>query len=613
MKSTFIHHHLPILLTALTILSVLSGCIGGTETTIPTSSSTNTSFPTITNSPTLSETQTPFVVTATSIPVSGSQNAIVFSMMDNGYAHLFAFSPHGLPLTRLTSDPWDDITPAISPDGSQVAFASRQTGYWDLYLMSLTSGSSSRLTDTMDYESSPSWSPDGQWLVFETYRNGNLDLDLLSVQNPQNRIHLTDDLSADQTPSWSPLGRQIAFISNRSGENEVWVADLDKSGGQQFFNISNNTSASETHPCWSPDGRSLAWAASRIDSSPKGIFTWNNQESAAANWIGSGDWPIWSPDGSHILSLLLEPNQTYIEEFDLRGHLSIPPTLFPGSLRGIDFGYVQFSTPLADPFIKNTNQSPTPLFNISSPLSNNSPGDFLNFVDLPNVQAPYPRLLDILAESFTALRQNFIIDAGWDVLGSLDNAFVPISVPLNPGMSQDWLYTGRAFSLNPILIEAGWLAIVKEEIGQQTYWRVFMRTRAQDGSQGEPLRQNPWDIYARFSGTPMAYDQGGQLISDIPSGFWLDFTALANSYGWERIPSLSNWPSYFTGTRFGEFVSTGGLDWYSAMRQIYSPEVFLTPTAVVLPSRTPTKTPWHYQAPSLTPTSTPRPTLTPRP
>jgi hypothetical protein len=93
----------------------------------------------------------------------------------------------------------------------------------------------------------------------------------------------------------------------------------------------------------------------------------------------------------------------------------------------------------------------------------------------------------------------------------------------------------------------------------------------------------------------------------------MDFTALAKAYGWERLPSLSNWQSFFNGTRFNEFVNTSGLNWQTAMLQIYPPEIFETPTSIILPTRTPTKTPWRYKTPSPTPTLTPRPTFTPRP
>ena len=597
----------------LLLLSILIGCIGNNTPSALPSSEVNTITPFPSNTATLSATQTPYVVTATPIPIDEPQQNIIVSMSDNGYAHLFSYSFQGMMLSRLTADPWDDITPSLSPDGSQIAYASRRNGYWDLYLLDLSTGISSRLTDSMEYEASPSWSPDGQWLVYETYQNGSLDLVILSVTDPEQRQILTEGPASDQSPSWSPLGRQIAYVSNQTGEDEIWIADLDKFGDERFINISKNTFVSEAHPSWSPEGNFLAWAGSPINSSLNGIYIANSFQNSSPVWLGSGDWPNWSPDGTQIYSLIATPNENYLAGYNLTGNYSMPPILFPGSLKGFDPGITNFSSPLPRSFIQTSNLTPTPIFvSITTELPDGQDSS-LNLVKLPDIQAPYPQMLDILDESFSALRQRIAIETGWDALASLDNAFVPISVPLGPGFEKDWLYTGRAFSLNPILLEAGWISIVKEEIGQQTYWRVYLRARAQDGSQGEPLHKPPWDINARFSGTPIAYDQGGLRVTNIPAGFWVDLTDLARAYGWNRLPSLSNWLSYVNGTRFGEFANTSGLDWESAMLQIYPPEVFIKPTQVIPSTKTPTPTPWHYVAPTATLTPTPRPTYTQKP
>jgi len=591
----------------------LLGCTGNKTPSATQNNETDTSTPYPTNTSTLPATQTPYVVTATPIPPDGPQPYIIFSMADNGYAHLFAFSNEGMLISRLTSDPWDDITPSLSPDGSQVAYASRLNGYWDLYLLNLATGVSTRMTDTMAYEASPSWSPDGEWLVFETYNEDSLDLEILSVKNPDQRQILANSIYAEHSPAWSPQGRQIAYVSNQSGEDEIWIADLDKYGDDRFSNVSKNSQASESHPSWSPDGNSLAWAATPFDSKLSGIYISHHKENISPFWLGSGVWPKWSQDGSQIYSILASSNDNYLAGYFLTGNFAIQPILLPGGLRGFDFGMINYSSQIANTFLDERELTPTPLYAVITTQSPEGQENRLNLVTLSDVQAPYPKMLDILDDSFSAFRQRIAIESGWDVLASLDNAFVPISIPLNPELGSDWLYTGRAFSINPILIEAGWIVIVKEEIGQQTYWRVFLRARAQDGSEGEPLHQAPWDIYSRFSGTPMAYDQGGQRFINIPEGYWLDFTFLAREYEWNRLPSLSNWRSYLIGSRFGEFVNTSGLDWESAMLQIYPPEVFITPTAVIPPTPTPTRTPWHYKSPTQTMTLTPRPTNTPRP
>jgi TolB protein len=223
---------------------------------------------------------------------------------------------------------------------------------------------------------------------------------------------------------------------------------------------------------------------------------------------------------------------------------------------------------------------------------------------LTDVQAPYPELHDLVDESFAALRQRVIEEAGWDALAALSNAFIPLTTSLDPGLGQDWLYTGRAFALNPLMSNAGWMVVVRQDYGTQTYWKLYLRTLNQDGSQGKPLHDPPWDLAARYELDPAVYEQGGKY-AQVPPGYWLDFTSLARHYGWERLPSLPNWRTYYSGSRFTEFANTGGLDWYSAMLEIYPQDVLITPTRIGPPTSTPTKTP--------IPTSTTRPTRTPRP
>src|SRR5215212_3404167 len=76
------------------------------------------------------------------IPVvtKNAEELIIFSLEEDGYAHLFAYIPNRLPRTRITAGDWDDITPAPSPDGKRIVFASNRNGFWDLYSLELSTG-----------------------------------------------------------------------------------------------------------------------------------------------------------------------------------------------------------------------------------------------------------------------------------------------------------------------------------------------------------------------------------------------------------------------------------------------------------------------------------------
>ncbi len=541
---------------------------------------------------------------------------LILSLAEGTDTHLFAYQPESLPLTRLTSGPWDDITPALSPDGKWLAFASNRNGYWDLYLLELASGAITRLTDSLEYDAFPSWSPDGVWLAYESYVNNNLEIFIRQVSGDQPPIQLTNDPAADYSPAWSPApGRKIAFVSTRSGEPDIWIIDLDKP--DEVLNASHNAQAWESHPAWSPGGDTLAWAS--LQDGVHSIDLWDStQPDNPPRSPGTGDWPIWSPNGEALLTSLLTPNYTYLTAYPLRTPgLVFPPLPLSGAVEGLTWGPAVLSWPLADAYRPAVQLTPSPLWTpyLTPAVGNAStdlPAGRLRVVPLPtDIQAPYADLQDAVDESFLQLRTRLASDLGWDFLSTLENAFVPLTTALDPGEAGDWLYTGRAIAVTTLPMNAGWLAVVREDFGSETYWRVYLRTRFQDGSAGQPLHDLPWDFNARYGGDTQAYEQGGALLQAIPPGYWVDFTAEAAAYGWERLPALSTWRAAYPAARFNKFILTDGLDWRSAMLELYPSEALVTPTAVVPPTRTPSPTYRWYQTSTVTITYTPRPTYTP--
>jgi TolB protein len=562
-------------------------------------------------------TSTSFVVIPTlDLPSSSDQGLIVLGLQEGAYSRLFAYHPESLPLTRLTYGPWDDLMPAISPDGTRLAFSSNRNGYWNLYVMELSSGEVFQITDSQDYEGAPSWSPDGLWLAYESYSvesQGGLDIFVRSIEGGDS-IRLTEDPAADYSPSWSSQGRSIAFVSNRSGDPEIWLADLDQAGEDRFLNISQSLQSWESHPAWSPDGSKLAWVAN--ENGYRSLYVWDSSAATESSYIplyiGSGDWPVWSPDANTILSAISAPNQSYLTAYpsDSPG-LVLPAMRLPGEITGMSYGKTGLTSPLAPAYQEAVRAEPTPLWLPVLTSLPDIPQGRGHVVPLEDVEAPQPYLHDMVDESFQALRNQIAQVSGWDFLYNLESAYTPLTASLAPGLEEDWLYTGRAFTFTTLPINAGWLAIVREDFGPHTYWRVYVHARFQDGSAGMPMHTPPWDFTARYSGSTGDYERGGALAPSVPPGYWIDFTRLAASYGWERVPALSLWGASYSAARFNEFVHSGGLDWHTAMLELYPPEVLITPTAIVPPTRTLTPTNYWYKSPTPSLTPTPRPTLTP--
>ncbi|HEX2978899.1 MAG TPA: hypothetical protein VHO48_01425, partial [Anaerolineaceae bacterium] len=400
----------------------------------PTPAGAASSFPTIvpsfTPAVTVDPTQTQVTPTAPITTHAETGNWLALSMNDGGYAHLFAFQPQSLPLTRLTANPWDDITPAVNADGTKIAYSSRQNGFWDLYILDLKSGAQTRLTDTPEYDAAPTWSPDGLWIAYETYAGDDLEIAVRSVANPADApLMLTDDPAADHSPAWAPDGRHVAFVSDRGGEDDVWLASLDQTD-QRFTNLSDDPRLAQAHPTWSPDGSKLAWASTGAGYTF--IDLWDSAQPAAQPVrLGEGLWPAWSPLADTLVTSIDEANQAYLNGYTRDGLLAFPSIRLPGNLYGFSWASTDFPVSLPANLQAASAYTPAPLWtDLPDPAEN--PTARSQVVALDGIEAPHPYLLDRVTPSFLALRSRLIVDAGWDVFAALDSAYLPLTDALPP-------------------------------------------------------------------------------------------------------------------------------------------------------------------------------------
>jgi TolB protein len=535
-------------------------------------------------------------------------------MRSGGHSHLWAYVPGDASPVPLTSGPWDDRDPAVSPDGGRLAFSSDRDGPWDLYLLDLATLETTRLTSTPGFEGHPTWSPDAAWLAYEADYDGDLDIWILPVEGQGEAIQLTTQSGADLTPSWDPNGRRIAFASDRDGRPDIYLADLD-SVDNRFQNLTRSPEAADTEPVFHPGGAALAFS-SQGDGVRRLMTLDLEAPGATPVEVGQGVSPAWAPDGLSLAAVLVAPTERYVAMFLVSGE-GLPP--LGVSITGAVSSIVWSATGLPGEAVAAGQSLPTP-----SPLylrETQEPAEGsgrMRLAHIPDLSAPTNEMSDAVDEAFSALRQRVAQDAGWDFLASLEHAFVGLNSPLPPGfLWNDWLYTGRAFAFNTAVFDAGWVEVVREDIGGETYWRVYVRTSPQDGTLGEPLRLTPWDFQARYTGDPQDYDAGGAVKGSIPQGTYIDFTTLAHDFGFQRVPALPNWRTFYPAVRFNEFVMTDGLDWMSAMLEIYPASAIITPTPFRTPTPTPTRTlrpsptPWWFYWRTATPTTTPTETPTP--
>jgi uncharacterized repeat protein (TIGR01451 family) len=154
-------------------------------------------------------------------------------------------------LTRLRSDPGQDVSPAWSPDGTTIAYSNGS----DIWVVASTGGAPTQLTTDVATDAHPTWSPDGTMIAFVSGRSGTDDLWVIPAAGGA-ATQITTGPASDMAPDWSPLGDWIAFHSDRAGSDDIWIVPP---GGGQPSRITPDPGA-DTQPDWAPNGRQLVFS-----------------------------------------------------------------------------------------------------------------------------------------------------------------------------------------------------------------------------------------------------------------------------------------------------------------------------------------------------------------
>ncbi len=148
------------------------------------------------------------------------------------------------------------ISPAWSPNGSQLAYVSFESRKPVIYSHDVASGKRRLIANFRGSNSAPAWSSDGRQIVATLSREGGSQLYVMDANGGEPR-RLTQSSSIDTEPAFSADGKSIYFVSDRGGAPQIYR--MSSSGSNiERVTFTGNYNIS---PALSPDGKYLAYVS----------------------------------------------------------------------------------------------------------------------------------------------------------------------------------------------------------------------------------------------------------------------------------------------------------------------------------------------------------------
>jgi eukaryotic-like serine/threonine-protein kinase len=296
-----------------------------------------------------------------SLTFSSDGNYIYFRRAENAsgsVSNLYRVPVLGGTLQAVVSDIDSGI--AFSPDGHRIAYMrgnSPEGGKYQLLTASVEGGDEKVLQIGSFSAGIPlnfSWSPDGKQLAYSVNNDVLGRIELLDLTNSQVRARLTFEDKEFYELKWLPDGHGLLVIYRSKGPNSVSQIGFVSYPRGQFRTLTRDTNDYRTLTL-SLDGKTLATvqgkgmlniyllpgAGSRF-SAPNAA-TSQDQGVIDFNWSSNGELLLaerdklvrTSPDASHSVTLLSDPNAEIVSATDCAGRYIVLRWAFRGGSKAI--------------------------------------------------------------------------------------------------------------------------------------------------------------------------------------------------------------------------------------------------------------------------------------
>ncbi|MCG6937444.1 MAG: Tol-Pal system beta propeller repeat protein TolB [Gammaproteobacteria bacterium] len=200
------------------------------------------------------------------------------------------------PQTLLTSAQ-PIMSPAWSPDGSELAYVSFENGQAEIFTQNIRTGARQSRSRYKGLNGAPAWSPDGKKLAITLSKDGNPDIYILNL-NDNSLQRVTNHWSIDTEAAWLPDGKSIVFTSSRSGKPQLYLQAVTGNARPERLTYEGGYNASASV---SADGKYVAYVHGEGNIYRIAILDLETKSSRILTDGPLDESPEYAPNNSMIL------------------------------------------------------------------------------------------------------------------------------------------------------------------------------------------------------------------------------------------------------------------------------------------------------------------------